>query len=259
MDNDNDFRSYISNPRFATAIGIILSIQLLRAALTDAGDRVRATLEKLRDAAVHAQAVMVERLRTAPETLRPIDLRLDAGFMGLREVLEGKARLVGTEIGARAARLLPQVFPEGTAFVQLTLAEEWVVAKSHLDRIARERLEQEIGEVAGPEFLPFITEAHVALGEGLGLGETPLVASDTDALRKANQRLSKAIAAYGRAMVGQVDEDDPESVAAFKRAMYPLDAYRRSAFARGAGQETEGPSLDTDVTPTDPIPPVPTA
>jgi hypothetical protein len=177
-------------------------------------------------------------------------------------VLEGKARLVGTEIGARAARLLLQVFPEGTAFVQLTLAEEWVVAKSHLDRIAQDRLEQEIEEVAGPEFLPFITEAHAALGEGLGLGETALTAADTDALRKANQALSKAIAAYGRAMVGQVDEDDPESVAAFKRAMYPLDAYRRTAFARGATGETEtelsDPALDPEVSPTDPIPPVPT-
>ena len=258
MENDNDFRSYVSTTRFATAVGIIIAIQLLRGAMADAGGRVQVTLEKMREAAVHAQAVMVERLRTAPETLRPLDARLDAGFMALREVLEGKARLVGTEIGERAARLLLQVLPEGTAFVQLTLAEEWVVAKSHLDRIARDRLEQEIAEVAGPELLPFITEAHVALGEGLGLGETPLVASDTDALRKANQRLSKAIAAYGRAMVGQVDEDDPESVAAFKRAMYPLDAYRRTAFARGAA-ETELADPSVDVSPTDPIPPLPTA
>lgn len=37
-------------------------------------------------------------------------------------------------------------------------------------------------------------------------------------------RMAKAIAAYGRAMVATVDEDDPESVAAFERAMYPLDA-----------------------------------
>src|SRR5690606_31680632 len=114
--------------------------------------------------------------------LKPIDLRLDAGFMGLREVLEGKARLVGTEIGERAAQILLRVLPQGTALVQLTLAEERVVAQSHLERIAKERLEQEIGEVAGPEFLPFIAEAHTALGEGLGLGEKPLTAADTDAL-----------------------------------------------------------------------------
>lgn len=67
--------------------------------------------------------------------------------------------------------------------------------------------------------------------------------------------MAKAIASYGRAMVATVDEDDPETVAAFKRAMYPLDVYRRTAFARtGTGEE---PVLDTDVTPTDPIPPLP--
>lgn len=67
--------------------------------------------------------------------------------------------------------------------------------------------------------------------------------------------MAKAIAAYGRAMVATVDEDDPESVAAFKRAMYPLDAYRAAAFARSA--KGEEPVLDTDVSPTDPVPPVP--
>lgn len=259
MDNDNDFSSYVTATRFQTAMGIIIAIQLLRSAAADAEGRVRSTLQRMREAAIAAQAVMVERLRTAPATLKPIDLRLDGGFVGLREVLEGKARLVGTEIAERAARLLRLVFPQGTAFVQLALAEEWVVAKAHLERIEKDLLAAEIAAVAGPEFLPFIIEAHTALGEGLGLGETALTAADTDALRRANQALSKAIAAYGRAMVGQVDEDDPESVAAFKRAMYPLDAYRRTAFARGATAETETELVDPalDVSPTDPIPPLP--
>ena len=259
MDNDNDFSSYVTATRFQTAMGIIIAIQLLRSAAADAEGRVRSTLQRMREAAIAAQAVMVERLRTAPATLKPIDLRLDGGFVGLREVLEGKARLVGTEIAERAARLLRLVFPQGTAFVQLALAEEWVVAKAHLERIEKDLLAAEIAAVAGPEFLPFIIEAHTALGAGLGLGETALTAADTDALRRANQALSKAIAAYGRAMVGQVDEDDPESVAAFKRAMYPLDAYRRTAFARGATAETETELVDPalDVSPTDPIPPLP--
>src|SRR5690606_4813438 len=127
--------------------------------------------QNVRPAPGSALAVMVERLRTAPETLRPLDLRLDAGFMSLREVLEGKARLVGTDIGERAARLLALVLPEGTAFLLLSLAEEWVAAKSHLDRIEQDALAEESAAVAGPEHLPFIIAAHTALGEGLGLGE----------------------------------------------------------------------------------------
>ena len=59
-------------------------------------------------------------------------------------------------------------------------------------------------------------------------------------------------------MVGTVLDDDPDTVAAFKRAMYPLDAYRRAAFSRGVTPEADPePLVDPDVSPTDPIPPVP--
>lgn len=259
MDAKIDYSKYVTPTRFALTIGLVLAIQLLRSAGALTSDKIHVALAKLRDAAVAGQDLVVERLRTSPESLRPIDIRLDGGIVGLREVLEGKARLVGTEIASRAARLLALLFPEGTSFVLLPLAQEWIVVKGHLDRIVQDALEAEIDAVAGPEFLPFIRTAHAELGEGLGVGSTPLTESDSDSVREANQRLAKAIAAYGRAMVGAVDEDDPESVAAFKRAMYPLDAYRRAAFARaatGTETETEEPA-DSDVSPTDPIPPLP--
>lgn len=256
-DEEIEYQTYVTPTRFTHAMGIVLIIQLLRTALSAPSAFVRRALDKMRDTAVEAQSLAAEQLGASSEKLKPIDLVLDNAVMGLREVLEGKARLAGTEIGARAAQLLAQVFPNGTGFVMFVLSEEWGAVKAHLDRIERLDLEDEIDEVAGPEFLPVIRETHAQLGEGLGLGETPLSAPDTARLRASSIRMAKAIAAYGRAMLATVDEDDPESIAAFKRAMYPLDAYRRAAFARGVVTENEEPILDTDVTPTDPIPPVP--
>lgn len=256
---DIDFRPYVTPTRFSNAMGIVIAIQLLRAAAIAGNDAVLAALAKMREAALYAQSIAVARLKGSGELLKPVDVRHDASIMGLREVLEGKARLEGTEIGERAARLLPLVFPNGTGFVQLSFPQQWASTQSHLERIDQDGLAAEIDAVAGPEFLPYIRAAHAELGEGLGVGESALAAPDTAALRESNLRLARAIANYGRAMVATVNEDDPESVAAFKRAMYPLDAYRRSAFAKAAETETEGddPQPDTDVRPTDPIPPVP--
>lgn len=254
-----DYRNYVTPTRFSNALGIVLAIQLLRAAHAST-DAVRAALEKLRQAAVDAQSFAVQRLRATPEILKPIDLRLDNGIVGLREALEAKARLVGTEISERAARLLALVFPHGTSFVTFSFLEEWQAVTTHLDRIDQDRLAEEIDAVVGPEFLPYIRAAHAELGEGLGVGETALTAPDSENLRRVNERLAKAIANYGRAMVATVDDDDPASIAAFKRAMYPLDAYRRAAFPKSAGTKTgtAETEVDGDIQPTDPIPPVPT-
>lgn len=253
-----DFVPYVTPTRFSNAWGVVLSIQLLRAAPETPPALARAALEKLREAALHSQSVAVDRLRASPENLKPIDARLDGGMAGLRDVLVAKSRLTGTDVGERAARLVRQVFPNGVSFVLLGYNEEWVAAKSHLARIDEDGLAAEIDALAGPEFLPFIRAAHAELGDALGVGTTPLAVSETTAVQDANLQLAKAIANYGRAMVAFVDEDDAESVAAFKQAMYPLDAYRRAFFARGGAPGTpEEPVVDPEVSPTDPIPPVP--
>lgn len=267
MEEETDFAKYITPTRFSNKQGIVLAIQLITLALLVVPtERVRAALAKLREAALHAQSVAVERLRMSPENLKPIDVRHDGGIVGLREVIEGKARLVGTEIGERAARLLMRLFPNGTAFVMLSYIEQWSATETHLTRIDEDGLATEIDEIAGPEFLPFIRDAHGEMGEALGLSGGGLTAPDTTAVHEANVRLAKAIANYGLAMVGTVDIDDPESIAAFKRAMYPLDAHRRAFFSRGPTKRDDGlsddgssdePLLDTDVSPTDPIPPIP--
>lgn len=258
MDNEQkiDFAPFVGKTRFTHAKGIVLAIQLLTLAPALAVEHLRIALFKLRAAALNAQAIAVAQLRLTPETLKPVDTRLDSAIVGLRMALEAKARLLGTDIGDRAARLLVLVFPNGTGFVQFTYEEQWAAVQALLERIVLDGLDTEIDAIAGPEFVPYIRAAHEEMGEGLGLGETGLTAPDSAVIQSSNRALAKAIAGYSRALVGLVDEDDPESVAMFKRAMYPLEAHRRSMTSGATAPSEEEPSVD-DVEPTDPIPPLP--
>lgn len=75
-----------------------------------------------------------------------------------------------------------------------------------------------------------------------------------------NTVLAEAIAAYGRAMVGWVDTDDEESLAAFRRAMVPLDRHRRTLANGGREDAPEEPVIEDDPdapSPEDPVPPIP--
>lgn len=259
MEEEIDLASWVTPTRFSIANGIVLAIQILKASPPRPTEMVRAALETIREAALHAQSVTRDRLRLSPENIRPLDFRLDSAWVGLRECIEAKARLEGTEVGERAAKLSTQVFPSGTNFVTASYNEQWAISDAHLVRIDEDELADEIDEIAGPEFLPFIREAHRKFGDAIGVGETARASvPDSAMVSAANLRLSRAIVNYGRVMIGRADLNDPKSVAELKRAMAPLDEYRRSTFAkRAAEEEIAPPDVDTDVSPTDPIPPVP--
>jgi hypothetical protein len=211
---------------------------------------------KVREAAVDAQSVARDRMRMSPERVRPLDTKLDSAWIALRDALGAKARLVGTEMGDRAAKLLPRVLPGGTDFVQSSFDEAWAYSENLLTNIDEKGLEPEISEVVGSEFVSFIRSAHRELGEGLGLGERARELPSTTAVAEANDKLAVAIANYGRLLVGWVDLEDPESVRAFQRAMQPLDAYRASLGGRGNGEPEDDGAPNEDDGVTDPIPPV---
>ena len=63
---------------------------------------------------------------------------------------------------------------------------------------------------------------------------------DTTALADALEALKGAIAEYGRLMVGWLDWNDPDDVKAFRAAMAPLDAHRRSSSSSSASDAAAG-------------------
>lgn len=117
----------------------------------------------------------------------------------------------------------------------------------------------------GGHFLAFIRRAHAAYGEALGLGESLLETPDTTAIANAVTNVAYAIAEYGRMMVGELDRNDPKSVARFLEAMAPLDRHRAKPRSGGGGDDDvvvvdddpiDPDADDTDIDPNAPIPPI---
>lgn len=225
-----DVSPYVSPTRFGALAGVFLARAVLQAAPSRPSKRVRAALVGVRDAGEALRAVARERMRTVPRNLQPLDAALDSGWVGLREAIESRSRLIGVPSGARAAKLRDLLFPEGTSFVRADYRQQWAASQLHLERIDEEELAAEIDALAGPDYLPFIRRAHAAFGDALGLGADRPEAPSTTAIADASSALAFAIAEYGRLLTGELDRTDPDSVATFRRAMAPIDEHRATAF-----------------------------
>ncbi|MEC7519262.1 MAG: hypothetical protein VYE22_05315 [Myxococcota bacterium] len=256
----SDFSLYVAPTRFSAADGIVLGMQLITAAEGIDAPRPRKSLGVVRDEVVKLQAVTRGRLRPSGSALRGIASRLGGGYVGGRMRLDGLIRISSGETQARAASLRVRLLPQGTKFVTGEFTELYTTSDNLLHRIAEQGLEAEIDELVGPTFLPFIRAQHAAFGEALGVGGTVIDAPDSRAVATQISALAEAIAAYGRAMVGWVETDDEESVAAFQRAMGPLDRHRRGLTNGGRDDEPEAPGVEDDPdapNPEDPVPPMP--
>lgn len=82
-----DVSPYVSPPRFTGPSGVFLARAVLQAAPAERSRRVQSTLVAVRDAGEALRAVVRDRMRTSPRNLRPLDARLDAGWVGLRETI----------------------------------------------------------------------------------------------------------------------------------------------------------------------------
>jgi hypothetical protein len=255
-----DISPYVSPTRFGALGGVFLARAVLQAAPSRKSKRVREALVGVRDSAEALRAAARERMRAVPRNIQPLDAALDSGWVGLREAIESKSRLRGLPIAVRAAKLLGVLFPEGTNFVRAEYRQQWASSQLILERIEEESLTAEIEAITGTDYLPFIRRSHNAFGDALGLGADQPESADGKAIANTASAVAMAIAEYGRILAGELDRSNAESVAAFRRAMAPLDAHRRVSFGRRAGApedeeptpEPEEPEVDLD----QPLPPV---
>ena len=247
-----DISQYVVPTRFSGLSGVFLARALLRSAPDTPSARVHQSLIAVREAAEHLRAVVRGRMQRQP-SLRPLDARLDAGWVAMRESIEARSRLLGTDLADEAAKLLSVVFPDGTNFVRMNYREQWAASQLHLERIREEDLAGQVEQIAGTGYLEYVEQAHLAFGKALGLGEEPPPNLDTTALQRATTELAHAIADYGRVLAGELDRTDDESMGAFKQAMAPIDAQRR-VLSRNRDKtpeptivEDEQPSPDVDL------------
>ena len=243
-----DVSRYVRPPRIGAASGFLLVTRLLRAAPAEPSDRVHAALARMRESGEHLQSVLRERARLATFSLRPYDQDFDACWAAFHMRLSAHARRPKNPHAARASTLLEQLFSTGLNFLTLGYEDQWLHSHTLLQRFEAEGLTDELGSLVGQEFLVAVQEAHAVLGEALGVGEGE--PERTPSLSEALTELAAAIADYSRVLAGELDMNDPESTAAFERAMAPREAHMaRRSRPRAAGDQAseaveDEPSVD---------------
>jgi hypothetical protein len=196
---------------------------LISAAATKPDAAITRRIAKIRKSAKLLQTAWVEagRPSASGEDPRPYDVTLDRCWAALRTRLEGCVQLGDDDHAPRAGVMLSTIYPNGLDFLRLSYPEEWAESERRLEMVKKDKLAKELEELAGAPYLPAIKKAHAAYGTVLGI---------------TDKKAPAVIGAYVRAVVGQVEEDDEESVAAAQEQLEPLVRAKRP---RGSAEPEE--------------------
>jgi hypothetical protein len=127
-------------------------------------------------------------------------------------------------------------FPEGLSFTKLDAFAAWYEGDWRFQEIETHGLAEEITSLTGPDIFPAAKQATVALGDALGVGETPRDQPASRALQHKLAQFSRKVSSYLRLLSASVDEENEASVQRFLKAVAPIDQYRR---ARAGSEEEE--------------------
>lgn len=262
MTTPIDFQPYVRPPRIDAPGGIALAHRIIRTGYPGENRATIRALAKVRSTGVAVQEEMKKRGRTARANLKPLDAVFDNGWSALRDRVSAWTLVADPteeKNRVRAEQLLAVYFPEGVGFVQLAYEAEWVHSQQLLERFDDENAVADIERLAGAAFLANVRLQNARLGEALDLsGSTPAEkAASTTGLAEKINALSAAIADYTRRYAGEVDADNPASVAAFLDAMQPLDKHRASAGAGGKETAKDDAEEDDPIDPAAPLPNLP--
>lgn len=232
---------YTSVPTRTPGATLSLTRALLSAAPAKPEKLVAKRIVKLRKGAKLLQAAWVDAGRPAAAVAdaRPFDVVLDRSWSAMRSRLDGCVLLGDDDIAPRASQLMATVFPTGLDFLKLPYNEEWAESERRLAMIKADGLAKELDELAGKPYLAAIKKAHAAYGSALGITNKKGSAPQAVRVAKPLRELQAAIGGYVRTVVGQVDEDDEESVAAAQAQLEPIVRARRPRGGSAAVLEEE--------------------
>jgi len=157
---------------------------------------------------------------------RAADRNLDDTWGALQSWLLGWTKLP-EEAHSRilhARAVYNGLFPKGLQFLTLDFKDEWTESQNRLERIRYDRWDVVINDLGGGAFLAALEAAHTAYGAALhitGQSSTP----EPDALvRKALDQTHMSLRDYVAQVAAMVRRDDPSTVEAATKLLYPLNA-----------------------------------
>lgn len=255
MSDDFDPTQYVRPPMIDVPSGVALGVALLTALPTPTPDNVLNAANKVRQETLALQLAWGKSdSGGAPPDRRKADMRIDNAWGILLDRLEAYSLLpaAGFPRAPRAREIVDMISPN-REWLNFVYGAEWAESTKRLERIEDDGLTHDINELAGPEFLVEVREAHAAYGIALGVTK-PAHATPEVNLAEPLRSLARAIGRYGIAVVGMVN-DDPESVAVVRRALRPIDSFREGLARRiRAGGTAAEAAPEAPVSPTTPIP-----
>jgi hypothetical protein len=173
------------------------------------------------------ERILEERLGPPPPDgyrARRADVLEDSHWAAMHDWLLAWTRLpLSYPESFTARKLFDAIFPEGLAFTQLPYKLEWQEAEERIQRIVRDGLERDIESLGGATFLRALRAAHEAYSEALGLGSfTPAPPRYEVPKRKSLEATVQAMRRTILAVLGHVDEGEPETVELAERLLRPL-------------------------------------
>jgi hypothetical protein len=249
---------YVRPPKLDVPSAVTIGLALITAMPKPAPDHVRAAATKVRKDTVALQLAWGKSgLATTPRDRRKADLRVDTAWAGLLDRLESYSRLPpGTyPRAARARELCDIISPNDREWLKFVYESEWAESNKRLGWIDEQGLTKDVNELAGPEFLAEVKDAHAEYGIALAVTKAAPEVLEYK-LAEPLQSLARSIGRYTLAVVTMAD-DDPASIAAVRKALRPVDDYREGQARRAKSGGTAAEPIDTaPVSPTTPVPEV---
>lgn len=176
---------------------------------------------------------------------RPADLRLDRAWGAIDARLRSWAIFAVDDPDRESStELMGRLFPTGLDFLTLPYLQQHAQSDRRLQIIDEEGLRQSLEELAGEPFVQELFEAHAAYGDALGITAPMEPAAAPVYVDESLKAVSGAISRYVLQVIAFADLH-PDNVAAARRALTPIDVFRRAA-ARRASQGAQEEPLDVE-------------
>lgn len=240
---------YVASPRIGVDSGATLLEQLVDVAKDDESEVIGGSVKKLRKVLgkardTKARGVRVGATATAAGDLG-LDRRADRCMRALRDRLEAWTVVaeLEPERAERAQGHLRLLFPSGLQPTQASFAVQDAEMRRMVGELKDAALEESVTELAGEEFVAAfrsVAKEYSAMVKAMGR----TVAEEVDQ-RSMVGEMQLAIVQHTSRVLGELDDDDPESVQRVRKLLAPIDNFRARAAQGGAGGSTT--EADADV------------
>lgn len=271
MAQEIDFTAYLSAPAVDAAGGVALGVALLAAAPKKPPASIRRAAHALRKSTLALQSAWKLTEAAATPDRRGADHRMDVAWNAFWNRLHAYAELPSEDYprAGHAAAREATLFGDGLAFLKLPYAREWAESERRLRMLDDKKLESELREIVGQDFIAEVRAAHAAYGDALGITEAQAAPPDVVKVQQPLRDLQAAVRSYALQVVAVAD-GNPDFAPAAHDALSPIDQLRAttsrsanagtaaaSAVASAAGKTPSPASPLPAVTPTSPVPQVP--